>query len=487
MLIRLKISNFKNLSDVDIRFGAFTCVAGTNGAGKSNLFDAIAFLAALANHPLMEAAQRIRGVEARSDVRALFQRVGEESATELTILAEMIIPSSGTDELGQRAEASGTCLRYELALGWKLSETQIGARLSLLREQLIRIQFPNDNHFKNSKRWKASVLSGSRGSPYISTEQEESKPTIIALHADSGHRKGGGRPRKIPASNLPRTMLSSVTNAEEHPTLVLVRQEMAAWIQLQLEPSALRHPDNFTDPAALAANGAHLPATLYALTLAAEGREEGGAENLRAEVAAQLSQLIESVDDVQIDKDERRQTLSVLLTDLHGTAHAASSLSDGTLRFLALAVLKHTTDQRLICLEEPENGIHPMRIRPIIELLKALAVDAMEPVDATNPMRQVIINTHSPLVVEELEEDELIFLISQSSRFLGRVQTSTRAACLSGTWREAIQPTISRGEILKYLSPTRPPDQDASHTLIKSRPEIRELLFPRLLSQPVDP
>ncbi len=41
MLIRLKISGFKNLMDTDIRFGPFTCIAGANGVGKSNLFDAI--------------------------------------------------------------------------------------------------------------------------------------------------------------------------------------------------------------------------------------------------------------------------------------------------------------------------------------------------------------------------------------------------------------------------------------------------------------
>ncbi len=58
MLTRLKVSGFKNLVDVDVRFGPFTCVAGANGVGKSNLFDAIRFLSAIADRPLIEAAFR---------------------------------------------------------------------------------------------------------------------------------------------------------------------------------------------------------------------------------------------------------------------------------------------------------------------------------------------------------------------------------------------------------------------------------------------
>lgn len=47
MATRLVVRGFKNL-DVDVRFGPFTCIAGPNGVGKSNVFDAIALLSALA-------------------------------------------------------------------------------------------------------------------------------------------------------------------------------------------------------------------------------------------------------------------------------------------------------------------------------------------------------------------------------------------------------------------------------------------------------
>lgn len=58
MLNRLKVSGFKNLMDVDIRFGPFTCIAGPIAVGKSNLFDAIRFLSALADRPSL--AERAR-------------------------------------------------------------------------------------------------------------------------------------------------------------------------------------------------------------------------------------------------------------------------------------------------------------------------------------------------------------------------------------------------------------------------------------------
>src|SRR3954462_13206422 len=115
MLTRLKVSGFKNLVDVDVRFGPFTCIAGANGVGKSNLFDAIKFLSALADRPLIEAALAVRDEGGRTgDVRSLFHRVGDKIADAMSFDAEMIIPATGRDDLGQQAEASITFLRYSV-------------------------------------------------------------------------------------------------------------------------------------------------------------------------------------------------------------------------------------------------------------------------------------------------------------------------------------------------------------------------------------
>ena len=98
MLTRLQVSGFKNLVDVDVRFGPFTCIAGANGTGKSNLFDAIQFLSRLASDTFVDAAASIRAEEEEAtSVQSLFHRIGSEYADSISFTAEMIIPDEGID------------------------------------------------------------------------------------------------------------------------------------------------------------------------------------------------------------------------------------------------------------------------------------------------------------------------------------------------------------------------------------------------------
>ena len=75
MLTRLKVNGFKNLVDTEVHFGPFTCIAGYNGVGKSNIFDAIRFLALLADRTFVEAASEVRG----GDLASLFTARGDGS------------------------------------------------------------------------------------------------------------------------------------------------------------------------------------------------------------------------------------------------------------------------------------------------------------------------------------------------------------------------------------------------------------------------
>jgi energy-coupling factor transporter ATP-binding protein EcfA2 len=273
VLTRLEVDGFKNLVDVAIDFGPFTCIAGANGSGKSNLFDAILFLSALADRPLAEGAASVRADGGRAtDPRSLFHRVGTTVAETMSFAAEMLVPQAGVDDLGQTAQAAITFLRYELKLG--------------LRDNILVVRHEALNHitvgsarshlrFEHSPEWRRSVVLGRRTSAFISTETVDNVAQV-KLHQDMGaDYKGGGRPRNHIAERLPRTVLSSAS-ATESGTALVARREMQSWRLLALEPTALRQPDAYASPTAMAPNGLHLPAALARLAkLDASHRRNG--------------------------------------------------------------------------------------------------------------------------------------------------------------------------------------------------------------------
>lgn len=465
MLTRLKVSGFKNLVGVDVRFGPFTCVAGANGVGKSNLFDAIRFLSSVAERPLVEAALSVRDEESKSgDVRSLFHRIGKDFEKEMSFEAEMIIPRTATDELGQTAEATITFLRYSLTLAYRSDDSlrSLGS-IEILEEKLEHIN-RSEAHLHllfpmKVSNWRDSVLMGRRTSPFISTEVKDGS-RFIKLHQDGG---SSGRPLSRPAEKLPRTVLSS-TNAAESPTALVAKQEMRSWRLLQLEPSALRKPDKYTSPTTLAADGSYLASTLYHLALhfrySDDQTTKTDPEQIYTQVANRLSELIEDVGSVWVDRDDSRELLTLMVTSRDGTAHPARSLSDGTMRFLALSVLElDLKAEGVICLEEPENGIHPERIPKILELLQDIATDTEEVVGEDNPLRQVIINTHSPAVVQQVPEDSLVVAELKNAQKNGLHFKRVSFGCLPGTWRyEKVANSVKAnvvplGRLLAYLNP----------------------------------
>lgn len=467
MLTRLKVSGFKNLVDVDVRFGPFTCVAGANGVGKSNLFDAIKFLSAIADRPLMDAALSVRDEGNRTgNVRSLFHRIGDDYASEMSFEAEMIVPYEGVDDLGQKAKASITFLRYSITIAYRADDDSLRSlgSLEIRKEELVHINLGDANKhllFNHKPAWRKSAVQGKRTSPFISTGDNKEGNRVIELHQDGSK----GRPLSRLAANLPRTVLS-VANAAESPTALLARREMQSWHLLQLEPSSLRQPDEFTAPTKLEMDGSHLASTLYYLARFNKQHRTNGQSDDEAEaqvhslVANRLAELIDDVYEVWIDRDERRELLTLMVTGRDGTSHPARALSDGTLRFLALAVLELDPEaQNLLCLEEPENGIHPERIPAMLKLLQDIAIDVDEPIGPDNPLRQVIINTHSPAVVMQVPDDSLLVAELKETVRAGQRFKRVCFSCLHDTWRQLKAPEpekvniISKGELLAYLNP----------------------------------
>lgn len=439
MLTRLKVDGFKNLDGVDLQFGPFTCIAGANGVGKSNLFDAISFLSALADKPLAEAAAAVRGTEGRvGDVRSLFRTTGGGRTSTMAFEAEMIIPESGTDDLGSPTSASMTFLRYRIQLRHREASSSLGP-LEVVHESMVHINKTGAADvlgFQASAAWIDDVIRGRRTVAYIETKQDEQGRTLVLTRADSEGGLGGGGPRRALAATMPRTVLSTANNAAEHRTLVLARKEMMGWTQLQLEPTALRTSDPFNGPGRVGSNGAHLPSALYALARGEKAAGLGEMVDVYQRVANRLGELFENVRSLRVDEDHKRELLTIVLTDLQKSEHLASSLSDGTLRFLALAILEeHAQGPSVLCLEEPENGIHPDRVPAMIRLLRDIAVDTDEPVGPDNPMRQVIVNTHSPAVVQGVPQDTLVVAEAAELSRDGVRSRVLRLRGLTGTWR----------------------------------------------------
>lgn len=460
MLTRLEVKGFKNLREVAVDFGPFTCIAGPNAVGKSNVFDAIQFLAELADKPLMEAAESVRGTrsERAADPRDLFWELGPPEDRTIAFAAEMIVERDIEDDFGQRAEATTTFLRYELEIGYEppLGLERVG-RLVLKREALEHItqsSAPQHVRFPHAAgKFRRKIVTGRRsGVAYISTSDSGDEP-VITVHQDGGSR---GQPRRASATRAASTVVRT-TSIMDDPTILAARREMQSWRRLSLEPSALRTEDRYTDRRVMTSDGRHLAATLYRIAAQAES-EGAAADDVYARIAGRLGQLTGvDVDSVEVDADDTRELLTLRLRERGGKQIPARSLSEGTLRFLALCVMHEDASfGGVICMEEPENGIHPANVAAMVRLVQDLAVDPDHEPGPDNPLRQVIVNTHSQAIVRLVGEDDLLLASTETVWDPGD-DSERLALCLRpmrGSWRARVAGSrpVGRAELVPYVT-----------------------------------
>jgi predicted ATPase len=92
----------------------------------------------------------------------------------------------------------------------------------------------------------------------------------------------------------------------------------------------------------------------------------------------------------------------------------ASQVSDGTLLVLAyLAILYLPQPPRVLLVEEPENGVHPKRLRDVLGVLRELIQEQSH--------TQVVLTTHSPYVLDLFRPDEVTLCTMQDN---GEVKTT---------------------------------------------------------------
>lgn len=406
MLTRLEVDGFKNLLGFSAEFGPFTCIAGANAVGKSNLFDVIEFLSLLADYDVDEAAARLRGGSEDADARSLLWRGPGGHDGHARIAVEMIAAMRVRDATGRFVDDEpDTKLGYEIHLRYREPEgADLVGRVSIEAEmvwwidrqnpQLPRIRLSDTITRIDEVRW-------------------EGRPHTPAFDFVLGSSIGDLTEATIRQSSLSDGFLA-------------VRNEVKSWRRLALEPSAMRKPDRFRAPQRLAVDGSHLAATLYRIT------HQGGTEpeDAYAELASRVSELT-PIHDIRIDRDDKRELLT-LEAELRQTGWVdARSLSEGTLRFLALASLALDPDApRLVCIEEPENGIHPAVVGPLAELLRTTA---------HAPERQIIVNTHSLVFVQHVHaqapEDLVMAKLVGMTSPDGQPMRALRLQPLVDTWR----------------------------------------------------
>ncbi len=381
MITKIEIDGFKTFRNFQMEFAPLTVIAGTNASGKSNLFDALHLLSRLAEHDLKTAFEAQRG-----DATEMFTIFNENMVSDQIFIAvEMIVNKKVKDKFGGEAILKYTRLRYEIRIVKRVNSRNL-PELVVGHEQLEAIKTKTDkwvnNNIPKSKIdfWRPKVKSGRRGFPYIETESDR-----ISLRQDGG----GGMKKEFPLPNIFQPIIT-VVNSVDFPHVLAAKDELLNWRFLQLNPEDLRMPSGYLDHDQITHSGKNLSAALF--------RIKRSDPSALKEIERRLNLVLPNIKklDVLDDKAGRQYVLKILNQD--NRSFTSRVLSEGTLRLLALCTFLYDPEfSGVLCFEEPENGVHPARIKYTAKLLADLASDFSYEDDLLN---QVIVNTHSPVLVD---------------------------------------------------------------------------------------
>ena len=407
MLTRIEIDGFKSFSGLKLDLQPFTVIAGPNASGKSNFFDALRFLSRLAT---MDLAQALRGV--RGDPSELFRREADgTSADRMRFAVEMLVNKEVVDEFGKTTALRHTRLRYEVELERRHEELAGGERVFVKRESARPLMKKDDRWLRQrpapSRAFELAYALYSTGggrSPFLETKEDR-----FQINQDGV--QGRPRPSHIPKERAVATVLSSIRRADEFPHLYALRQELESLTFLQLEAAAEREPSDALDSDELEPDGSNLARVLARIE--SETRTAERPHGDLADIRNQLGLLIPGVRDIAIERDTFAGRYRLLVSMTDQATFSSRVLSDGTLRVLALLTFLNDRKRKSVLLfEEPENGIHEDRLVQLVALLKEATTDiTADPVDGFGERHfQIIVNTHSPIVLENTDDTQLVLV-----------------------------------------------------------------------------
>jgi len=362
------LHNFKGFKNIEIDLlRPMTLLVGRNGAGKSNLIEAVELLAELASgRPLHEITEVGRGngssFEIRGGLSGCMRKEGEEQYYSFrlgfsgvdTKIDAGIIYYIDIDHLPPKI------LSEELVYG---EEVYFHAGLEKGSNDILDISSHGGNKPITQLSANSSVLS----------RYDDS--LISLLYEKKGESKSVNEAKNI--TLLVKDYLKSAYVFDFHPRLMRQYENLSAYI--------------------LNKQGSNLSAVLYAIKQNDETKEE--ADQLLPRILAILKQLPEEpYSAFEFFTTPTNHVLFALKRD-DGTFIDASLLSDGTLRALAILVaVEIVPEGSRIIIEELDNGIHPSRAKLLIDTVWECS---------HRRSLNVLVTTHNPAALNDLTKEQL--------------------------------------------------------------------------------
>lgn len=384
MITRIEIDGFKTFSKFKMEFAPLTIIAGANASGKSNLFDAMQLLSRIVETDLKTAFSEQRG-----DASELFTRLGNDlTASEMSFAVELLLDKNVRDKFGGVLPLKYTRLRYEIRIGRITNERGVND-LVIKSESLNPLRHEDDKWIqvyiqkKAIENWRPKVITGKRGVAYIDTDEDR-----VNLRQDG---KGGVK-KEFSLNNINQAIIS-VVNSVDFPHALAAKEEIKSWRFLQLNPEDLRKPSSYLAKDNLTHTGQNLAAAVH--------RIESEDPTLLKQITRRLNSLLPGITSVSVFDDKVGKQFVIQIKTQDGREFTSRVLSEGTLRLLTLCVFLYDPGHKgVLCFEEPENGVHPARMKLTAQLLMDL-VSHFEK-DGEQNLRQVIVNTHSPVLVGDV-------------------------------------------------------------------------------------
>lgn len=362
MVRRIQALNYRCLRHVDVRLdGNLHILVGPNASGKSTLIDVIGFFADLTSGSV-ENAIRQRVPDFRDLV---WGRQGNGRQFELAI--ELDTQASSEDN-------PGNAIRYELAVG----NDRNGPRIDMVQGLVAAATMAEPRSISQFPEPLAPVSS------IIGCDQQEDGVTLFrgsygfTEYADEFQsRLKSIDPERLTEGEL-RDLekdLKAMKAAVEFGALGSRVRKLLLDGQRLREASPPAHAR-----ARLSPDGSNLPWMVFQLVEKHEARFRAWLDHVRI--------VLPDLKNIRVIEREDDHRGYLMLAYGAGIEVPSWSVSEGTLRLLALTLIAYLPDTGAIYLiEEPENGIHPLAIEAVYQSLSSV-YDS-----------HVFVTTHSPTLL----------------------------------------------------------------------------------------